>query len=103
MICQRSNRPRTVVHLNVADFAVAVERMVDRRLKERPVIIAPEGAARAIRSNLGSFLSIEPAAGRWVALQKLATQKLNPAVLPALNIEHRTLNPESEASHRHFT
>jgi DNA polymerase-4 len=33
--------------LNVADFAVAVERAVDGRLKDRPVIIAPEGAARA--------------------------------------------------------
>jgi DNA polymerase-4 len=31
----------------VADFAVAVERAVDHRLNERPVIIAPEGAARA--------------------------------------------------------
>jgi len=38
---------RSIIHLNVADFAVAVERAVDRRLKERPVIIAPEGAARA--------------------------------------------------------
>jgi DNA polymerase-4 len=31
----------------VADFAVAVERAVDHRLNQRPVIIAPEGAARA--------------------------------------------------------
>jgi len=38
---------RSIIHLNVADFAVAVERAVDRRLNERPVIIAPEGAARA--------------------------------------------------------
>ena len=38
---------RSIIHLNVADFAVAVERAVDRRLDERPVIIAPEGAARA--------------------------------------------------------
>jgi DNA polymerase-4 len=37
-----------VVHLNVADFAVAVERLVDRSLADRPLIIAPEGAARAI-------------------------------------------------------
>ncbi len=44
----RPHRPRTVVHLNIADFAVAVERLVDRRLKDRPVIIAPEGAARAV-------------------------------------------------------
>jgi DNA polymerase-4 len=38
---------RSIIHLNVADFAVAVERAVDRRLDERPVIIAPGGAARA--------------------------------------------------------
>jgi DNA polymerase IV len=38
---------RTIIHLNVADFAVAVERMVDSRLKNRPVIIAPENAARS--------------------------------------------------------
>jgi DNA polymerase IV len=38
---------RTIIHLNVADFAVAVERVVDSRLKDRPVIIAPEGAARS--------------------------------------------------------
>jgi DNA polymerase-4 len=38
---------RSIIHLNVADFAVAVERAVDQRLHERPVIIAPEGAARA--------------------------------------------------------
>ena len=38
---------RSIIHLNVADFAVAVERAVDHRLRERPVIIAPEGAVRA--------------------------------------------------------
>ncbi len=38
---------RSIIHLNVADFAVAVERAVDQRLNRRPVIIAPEGAARA--------------------------------------------------------
>ncbi|MCP4714645.1 MAG: hypothetical protein GY868_05965 [Deltaproteobacteria bacterium] len=38
---------RSIIHLNVADFAVAVERLTDSRLRERPVIIAPEGAARA--------------------------------------------------------
>jgi DNA polymerase-4 len=38
---------RSIIHLNVADFAVAVERAMDRRLHERPVIIAPEGAVRA--------------------------------------------------------
>ncbi len=38
---------RAIIHLNVADFAVAVERSVDRRLREWPLIISPEGAARA--------------------------------------------------------
>ena len=38
---------REIIHLNVADFAVAVERVVDPRLKGRPVVIAPEGALRA--------------------------------------------------------
>ncbi|MBN2171656.1 MAG: hypothetical protein JW819_10100 [Candidatus Krumholzibacteriota bacterium] len=39
---------RAIIHLNVADFAVAVERVVDPRLRGRPVVIAPEGAARAV-------------------------------------------------------
>ena len=38
---------RSIIHLNIADFAVAVERAVDCRLKDWPVIIAPEGAVRA--------------------------------------------------------
>ncbi len=38
---------RSIIHINVADFAVAVERVVDTRLRGRPVIIAPEGALRA--------------------------------------------------------
>ncbi|MGM0453924.1 MAG: DNA polymerase Y family protein, partial [Thermodesulfobacteriota bacterium] len=43
-----SFRPRTIVHLNVADFAVAVERLAEPRIADRPVVIAPEGAARAV-------------------------------------------------------
>ena len=42
-----SGKERFIIHLNVADFAVAVERMSDCRLKNRPVIIAPQGAPRA--------------------------------------------------------
>ncbi|MGD8366616.1 MAG: hypothetical protein PVG78_03155 [Desulfobacterales bacterium] len=38
---------RKIIHLNVADFAVAVERVLDPRLCGRPVIIAAEGSARA--------------------------------------------------------
>ena len=38
---------RAIIHLNVADFAVAVERITDHSLRERPVIIAPGGGSRA--------------------------------------------------------
>lgn len=38
---------RSIIHINVADFPVAVERMLDHRLDSRPVIIAPQGASRA--------------------------------------------------------
>jgi DNA polymerase-4 len=38
---------RTVIHLNIADFAVAVERCIEPRLRGRPVIVAPPAAARA--------------------------------------------------------
>ena len=40
-------RERSIIHINVADFAVAVERLLDGRLRGRPVIIAPGGTARA--------------------------------------------------------
>jgi DNA polymerase-4 len=38
---------RSIVHINIADFAVAVERTLDRRLTGRPGIIAHQRAARA--------------------------------------------------------
>ncbi len=39
---------RSVIHLNVADFAVQVERLMDPRLRGRPMIIAAEGGARSV-------------------------------------------------------
>jgi DNA polymerase-4 len=38
---------RTIIHLNIADFAVAVERLCDSRLRGRPVIIAAADSQRA--------------------------------------------------------
>ena len=37
---------RSIIHLNIADFAVAVERIIDHRLTDRPIIIAPGKASR---------------------------------------------------------
>lgn len=39
---------RSILHFNVADFAVAVERVADSSLRRRPLIIAPLQAARAV-------------------------------------------------------
>ena len=41
-------RERAIIHFNVADFAVAVERVADCALRKKPVIIAPFQAARAL-------------------------------------------------------
>ncbi|MEJ5359006.1 MAG: hypothetical protein WHT06_10045 [Desulfobacterales bacterium] len=38
---------RSIIHLNVADFAAAVERTLDPRLAGRPLVIARPAAARA--------------------------------------------------------
>jgi len=47
MFTDFNHRDRSIIHLNVADFAVAVERAVDSRLQDRPVIVAPGGTERA--------------------------------------------------------
>nr|NJM02963.1 hypothetical protein [Desulfobacula sp.] len=39
---------RAVIHLNIADFAVAVETNRSPALRGRPLIIAPQGAPRAV-------------------------------------------------------
>ncbi len=39
---------RAIIHLNIADFAVAVETNLQPALKGYPLIIAPQGAPRAV-------------------------------------------------------
>lgn len=39
---------RAIIHLNIADFAVAVETNLQPALKGYPVVIAPQGAPRAV-------------------------------------------------------
>lgn len=40
-------RERSIIHINVADFAVAVERRVDSRLRKRPIIVVHDVSIRA--------------------------------------------------------
>ena len=39
---------RSIIHLNITDFAVAVERLQDPSLQQVPLIVAPQKAARAL-------------------------------------------------------
>ena len=41
-------RERSIIHLNVTDFAVAVERVCDSSFADRPLIVAPTHAARGL-------------------------------------------------------
>lgn len=43
-----SMRDRSIIHLNVTDFAVAVERVCDNSLANVPLIVAPSHAARGV-------------------------------------------------------
>lgn len=72
---------RSIIHLNVADFAVAVERVVDSRLKTRPVIIAPEGAARAVVYDM-SEEAYQIGVRKGMALKKAVRRCRDVDILP---------------------
>ena len=52
-------RERAVLHFNVADFAVAIERVEDLRLRTRPLLIAPLQAARAVIYDMSEEAYLE--------------------------------------------
>ncbi|HIJ54866.1 MAG TPA: hypothetical protein HPQ03_01945 [Deltaproteobacteria bacterium] len=72
---------RSIIHINVADFAVAVERMVDSRLKTRPVIIAPKGTARAVVYDM-SEEAYQIGVRKGMALRKAARLCRGVNILP---------------------
>jgi DNA polymerase-4 len=72
---------RSIIHLNIADFAVAVERAVDCRLRDRPVIIAPEGAARAAVYDM-SKEAYRSGIRKGMALRRAARLCRDASVLP---------------------
>ncbi len=72
---------RSIIHLNVADFAVAVERVVDCRLRDRPVIIAPEGAVRAAVYDM-SEEAYQNGVRKTMALRRALRYCPDAAVLP---------------------
>ena len=72
---------RSIIHINVADFAVAVERVVDSRLKTRPVIIAPKGTARAVVYDM-SEEAYQIGVRKGMALRKAARLCRDANILP---------------------
>jgi DNA polymerase-4 len=72
---------RAIIHLNVADFAVAVERAMDRRLCGRPVVIAPEGAERAAVYDM-SEEAFQAGVRKGMALARAARRCRDACVLP---------------------
>jgi DNA polymerase-4 len=74
-------RERSIIHINVADFAVAVERLVDSRLRGRPVIIASGGSARAAVYDM-SEESYQNGVRKGMALGLALRRCRNAIVLP---------------------
>ena len=72
---------RSIIHLNVADFAVAVERAIDRRLAGRPVIIAPQGGAQAAVYDM-SEEAYRVGVRKGMALARAARLCLGACILP---------------------
>ena len=72
---------RAIIHLNVADFAVAVERAIDRRLDGRPMVIAPHGAARAAVYDM-SEEAYQAGVRKGMALARAARLCRDACILP---------------------
>jgi DNA polymerase-4 len=72
---------RSIIHVNIADFAVAVERVVDTRLKDRPVIIAPGGTARAAVYDM-SEEAYQEGVRKHMALRRALRICRNARILP---------------------
>ena len=57
---------RSVLNVDIAAFPVAVERVIDRGLRDRPVVVAPPGSVRA------TILSVSSEAAREGVRQGMA-------------------------------
>ena len=74
-------RERSIIHINVIDFAVAVERLLDSRLKERPVIIAHDASPRSTVYDM-SEESYQTGVRKGMALGRALRHCRDAVVLP---------------------
>ncbi len=65
---------REIVHVDIASFAVAVERVVHPELRHRPVAVAPLGRSRSV------VTAVSPEA--WRPGSEMAWWSRRPPVLP---------------------
>jgi DNA polymerase-4 len=72
---------RSIIHLNIADFAVAVERLIDSSLKDYPLIIAPKGNARAVVYDM-SEEAFQAGIRKGMALRKASRICKDSRILP---------------------
>jgi len=75
------NVERSILHLNVADFAVAVERIADSSLRSRPVIVAPLKAARAAVHDMSEEAyrdGVRKGMPLWQATRRCRSAKILP-------------------------
>lgn len=83
---------RSIIHFNVADFAVAVERIVDASLRCKPLIIAPLQAARAVVYDM-SEEAFRSGVRKGMQLYQASKMCREAAVLPPrFDIYQRAMN-----------
>lgn len=76
---------RAVIHLNIADFAVAVETNREPALRERPLIIAPEGAPRAVVYDMSDEAYKEGIRKGMPLARALRLNRRIPVLAPSFN------------------
>lgn len=77
----------SIIHLNIADFAVAVERRVHPDLKTTPLIIAPQGSPRAVVYDM-SEEAFQEGVRKGMNLKNALRICPSAKVLPPLNIRY---------------
>jgi DNA polymerase IV len=72
---------REIIHVDIAAFAVAVERIVQPALRGRPVVVAPVGLSRSVVTSLSPEAWVE-GIRKGMALAKAVRYCRNVVVLP---------------------
>ncbi len=78
-------RPRSIIHLNIADFAARLETMAFPALKNSPVVIAPLGAPRAVVYDMNEPAFREGIRKRMPLAQVMSRHRRIPVLPPRFN------------------